>query len=108
MKLPKRQLPSFSGSNPESTSFVDRYRASLDSNTQLTNSEELNYLRLCLKGNAAKVRGSVMITDAIYKIALTPLREMYENKFCLVQTHLKMICTEASMGSESGLGSRKI
>ena len=75
MKLPKLQLPSFTGSYTEWTSIVDLFRASVDSNMQLTKSEKLNYLRACLKGDAAKLTSSLMITDAIYEIALTLLRE---------------------------------
>ena len=42
LKLPKLQLPSFSGSYTEWNSFRDLFNASVDSNTQLSNSEKLN------------------------------------------------------------------
>ena len=108
MKLPKLQLPSFTGSYTEWTSFIDLFRASVDSNMQLTKSEKLNYLRACLKGDAAKLISSLMITDANYEIALTLLRDRYENKRCIVQAHLKVIWSQPSMKCESGLGMRKI
>ena len=73
MKLPKLQLPNFTGSYNKCTSFVDLFKASVGSNMQLTKSEKLNYLRACLKGNAAKLISSLMITDANYETALTLL-----------------------------------
>ena len=49
-----------------------------------------------------------MITDANYEIALTLLRDRYENKRCIVQAHLKLIWSQPSMKCESGLGLQKI
>ena len=94
MKLPKLQLPSFTGSYTEWTSFIDLFRASVHSNMQLTKSEKLNYLRACLKGDAAKLISSLMIMDANYEIALTILRDRYEKKRCIVQAHLKVIWSQ--------------
>ena len=108
MKLPKLQLPNFTGSYTEWTSFMDLFRASVDSNMQLAKSEKLNYLQACLKGDAAKLESSLMITDANYEIAMTLLRDRYENKRCIMQAHLKVICSQPSMKCESGLGLRKI
>ena len=48
-----------------------------------------------------------MITDAIYEIALTLLRDRYENKRCIVQAHFKVTWSQPSMKCESGLGLRK-
>ena len=49
-----------------------------------------------------------MITDAIYEIALTLLRDWYKNNRCIVQAHLKVRWSQPSMKCESGLGLRKI
>ena len=108
MNLPKPQLPSFTGSYTEWTSFIDPFRASVGSKTQVTKSETLLYLKSCLKGDAAKLRSSVMITDASYEIALFLLRERYKNTCCIVQAYFKMIWTQASEKFESGLGLRKL
>ena len=107
MKLPKLHLKSFTGSYTEWISFIDLFRASVDSNLQLTKSEKLNYLRACLRGDAAKLISSLMITDAYYEIAFTLLRDRHENKRCSVQVHLKVIWSQPSMKCESGLGWQK-
>ena len=75
---------------------------------KLTKSKKLKYLRACLKGNAAKLISSLMIADAEYEIALTFLRDRYENTRFIVQAHLKVIWSQPSMKCESGLGLRKI
>ena len=49
-----------------------------------------------------------MITDANCEIALTHLRDSYENKRCIVQAHLKLFWSQPSLKCESGLGLRKI
>ena len=49
LKLPKLQLPTFTGSYTDWTSFFDLFKAAVDSNTQLTNCEKLNYLKACEK-----------------------------------------------------------
>ena len=108
MRLPKLQLPSFTGLYTEWMSFIDLFRASVDGNNQLSDSEKLNYLKVCLVGDAAKLIASVTITDANYSIAMKLLHERYENKRCIVQAHLKAIWTQPSMRSESAVGLRKI
>ena len=44
-----------------------------------------------------------MILDGDYEIALTLFRKMYENKRCIVEALFRMIGTQPSMKSESGL-----
>ena len=108
LKLPKLQLPSFSGSYTEWSSFRDLFNASVDYNTQLSNSEKLNYLRGCVKGDAAKLFSSLTITDANYSIAQRLLTERYENIRSIVNAHLKAICSQAYFYTESGSAQRKL
>ena len=108
LKLPKLELPTFTGSYTDWMSFIDLFRASVNSNSQLTNSEKLNYLRACLKGDAAKLISSITITDANYTIARQLLQERYENKRSIVQAHLQIIWSQPSMKMESSTGLRKI
>ena len=44
-------------------SFADLFKASVDSNNQLSNSQKLNYLKACVKGEAAKLITAVTIND---------------------------------------------
>ena len=89
-------------------SFIDLFKTSVYSNSQLTNSEKLNNLRACVKGDAAKLISSTTITDTSYTIAMQLLQERYENKRSIVQAHLQIIWSHFSMKMESSSGLRKI
>ena len=107
LRLPKLNLPTFSGSYTEWMSFFDLFNAAVNSNTQLSDPEKLNYLRACLKGDAAKLICSVSITDATYAIAVGLLTDRYANKRSIVQAHLS-IWSQSSMKVESASGLRKL
>ena len=107
LSLPKLELPSFTGSYTDWISFIDLFKASVDSNSQLTNSEKLNYLRACVEGDAAKLISSITITDTNYTIAMQLLQERYENKPSIVQAHLQIIWSQPSMKMESSSGLQK-
>ena len=89
-------------------SFIDLFKRSVYSNSQLTNSEKLNNLRACVKGDAAKLIRSITITDTKYTIAMQLLQERYENKRSILQAHLQIIWSHSSMKMESSSGLRKI
>ena len=108
LRLPKLELPSFSGSYTDWTSFQDLFNAAVDSNAQLSDSEKLNYLRACVKGDAAKLISSISITDANYSIAMRLLAERYDNKRSIVQAHLKAIWSQSAIKTESASGLRKL
>ena len=107
MRLPKLQLPSIAGLYTEWMLFIDQFKASVDGNNHLRDSEKLNYSKVCLVGDAAKLITSVTITDANYGTAMNVLHERYENKRCIVQANLKAIWTQPPMRSESVVGRRK-
>ena len=80
MRLAQLQVPVFTGLYTEWISIVDLFRASVGGNNILSDSEKLNYLKVCLVGDAARLIASVTKTDA-----------SYENKRCILQAHLKAI-----------------
>ena len=107
-KLPKNQLPTFTGSCTDWMSFFDLFKASVDSNSHLSNFENLNYLKACVKGEAARLISSISITDANYNIALTLLKHRYENERSIIQAHLQAIWSQPVLKTESALGLRKL
>ena len=108
LKLPNMELPTFTGSYTDCMSFIDLFKASVYSNSQLTNSEKLNSLRAYEKGDAAKLISSITITDTNYTIAMQLLQERYENKRSIDQARLQLIWSQPSMKLESSSGLRKI
>ena len=91
LRLPKLQLPTFTGSYTDCMSFIIFFRASVDKNIQVTNSEKLNYLKARVKGDATKLNSSITITDPNFIIAIDLLIERHENRRSIVQAHLQKI-----------------
>ena len=80
----------------------------MDSNQSLTKSERLNYLKACVKGDAAKLISSITITDANYAIAIDLLKQRYENNRSIVQAHVQTVWKQSAMKVESASGLCKL
>ena len=89
-------------------SVADLFRAYVDSNNLLSNSEKLHYLKACVKREAAKLISSVTISECTYEIAWELLHERYENKKSIVQAHLQAIWSQGSLKSESSTDLKKL
>ena len=61
-----------------------------------------------MKGEAARLISSISITDANYNIALTLLKDRYENKRSIIQAHLQAIWSQLVLKTESALVLRKL
>ena len=86
--------------------FIYLIKTSVESNFHLSISEKLNYLKVCVSVEAPKLISSISITDANYNIALTLLKDRYENKRSIVQTHLRAIWSQPVLKTESAPGLR--
>jgi hypothetical protein len=64
VKLPRIQLPSFSGSYQEWSSFSDLFISTVHSNASLAGAQKLQYLKSSLSGDAASLIKSFPVTDA--------------------------------------------
>ena len=107
IKLSKLQLPTFTGSYTNCMSFFDLFKTSIDFNSHLSNSEKLNYLTTCVKGEAASLTSSISITDENYNIALRLLKDRYENKRSIIQAHLQAVWSQPVLNIGSALRLRK-
>ena len=68
-KLPKLTLPSISGEYTQWVSFWNQFTTLVDCKVNMANVEKLSYLKLSLKGDAAQIVSSLLVTDANYNIA---------------------------------------
>ena len=107
-KLPKLTLPSFSGEYTQWVSFWDQFTSLIDSKRDMTNVEKLSYLKLSLKGDAAQIVSSLLVTDANYDIAERKLEERYNNKRSIVKAHLAAIHALPAIKKESSAELRKL
>ena len=107
-KLPKPTLPSFSGEYTQWVSFWDQFSTLVDSKVDMANVEKLSYLKLSLKGDAAQIISSLLVTDANYDIAKRKLEERYNNKRSIVKAHLTAINALPVLKKESSVELRKL
>ena len=87
VKLPKLELPKFSGDVLEWSAFWDQFVASIDS-SDLPENSKLVYLRSLLVGEAKKcVKGLAIVKDN-YEIACDLLIERYARPSRIIFTHI--------------------
>ena len=80
MRLPKLNLPTFSGNIHEWLSFKDIFRSSIHKNSALSASQKLSYLKPSLQAEPLRIIQSIPISDANYDIAWSLLKDRFSNK----------------------------
>ncbi|CAG7822067.1 unnamed protein product, partial [Allacma fusca] len=100
-KLPTLALPRFSGSFEEWLPFRDRFSQSVDSRSDLSDAEKLQYLISSLDGQAAEAIKSLPINNASYAPAWRNLKEQYEHKRELVYRHIGSILDQPQVATPS-------
>ncbi|XP_011169838.2 uncharacterized protein LOC105202846 [Solenopsis invicta] len=91
IRLPKIDLPTFSGAYEEWHPFFDVFNSLIHSNNSLKDIQKFHYLKSSLKSDAAETIASLEISDINYADAWSRLRERYENERLAVQNHIKAI-----------------
>lgn len=108
IRLPKLNLPSFSGKYDEWFPFFDSFNSIIHSNLSINKVQKLQYLKSCLTGDASNIISSLEISDLNYEVAWNLLKERYDNKRVIVQTHIKAIMELPTMTKENSSGLRRI
>ena len=88
VKLPKIELPTFSGNILEWESFRDQFQALVDSCNSLSNVQKLMYLTSHLTGEAADTLKNTQVTAENYQGAWKQLEDRYGNKRLLSRSHI--------------------
>ena len=108
IKLPKIDLPSFSGKYTEWTSFIDQFDSAVHGNPNLQNAETLNYLKSSLRGEAHDLIKNVAVTDVNYELARRTLMDRFDNKRFIVSMHLSAVLHYPTLKTEDGTSLRKL
>lgn len=108
IRLPKLDLPKFTGKYDEWVSFHDVFHSVIHSNYSLSDVHKLQYLKAARSDEAHKVISSLEISDSNYAVAWNLLKQRYDNKRVIVQSHLKTIVELPSMNKENALELRQI
>ena len=90
------------------TSFIDLFNSSVDSNSQLSNAQKLQYLKAFLTNDAAKLLSSFTITDSNYHTALEVLKKRYDNPRMIARAHVQSIFDLPNMRNDNGKDLRKL
>nr|XP_029729133.1 uncharacterized protein LOC115266740 [Aedes albopictus] len=114
LKLPRMNLPVFSGNILDWPSFYDLFESAVHSNPSLQDSQRLYFLKTNLAGEAASLVSHLKIEDANYAphaeldgAALAKLKERYNKPLNIAAQHIQRFLSQPAMTlpSESGLRS---
>ena len=87
VKLPKLEIPSFSGEKLKWAEFWDSFEAAVHLNTSLSEVEKLNYLMSKLSGEAKYSVSGIQLSNENYQVAVELLKERYGDKQAVVTSH---------------------
>ncbi|XP_018374037.1 PREDICTED: uncharacterized protein LOC108768190, partial [Trachymyrmex cornetzi] len=101
IKLPRIQLPVFSGAYEDWCTFHDLFDKLIHANANLSATQKFHYLRSSLKDKAAEIIKSFDITTDNYSEAWKLLNERFDNKKRIIQTHVKAMFEIPSIHKEN-------
>ncbi|XP_058816994.1 uncharacterized protein LOC131680289 [Topomyia yanbarensis] len=107
LRLPRMNLPIFSGNFLEWQSFYDLFSGSVHQNPSLRPSQKLYFLKTHLAGEAATLISHLNVEDANYQPALQKLRERYNKPREIANLHITRFLSQphSTASSPSGLRS---
>ncbi|KMQ84755.1 gag-pol polyprotein precursor, partial [Lasius niger] len=100
-RLPRIDIPKFSGSPADWLSFKDLFSSLILANPTLTSVEKLQYLKTSLTGSASHLLKNTTLTADNFQKAWDALIAFYENKRLLVNAALHSLVTLKRMTKES-------
>ncbi|XP_076549167.1 uncharacterized protein LOC143306370 [Osmia lignaria lignaria] len=100
-KLPKLDLPTFSGRYEDWDSFCDLFTTLVHDAPRVADATKLQYLKSCLKGVAADLVKDVASTSANYASTWLALRARFHNPRLTVTNHLNALLKMNSLKRES-------
>ncbi|XP_065051274.1 uncharacterized protein LOC135680947 [Rhopilema esculentum] len=87
-KLPKLQLPRFSGDIVNFFSFWESFNAAVHENTNIPTITKFSYLKSYLDGQAARAIEGLPMTEANYENALLILQDRFGKKQKIISKHM--------------------
>lgn len=91
VKLPRIQLPIFTGTYEGWPTFNDLFLSLIHNNTSLSKVQKLHYLKSSVVGEAEALLRNVQVTEDNYDQAWETLRNRYGNKRLIINTLLKKL-----------------
>ena len=103
MKLPKLELPHFSGNIMKWPTFWDSYESSVHNSPGLSDVDKFNYLRSLLEKVAYEAISGLTLSSANYQEAIEILKKRFGNKQMIVSKHMESLLSVEGVGSEQNL-----
>ena len=91
LKLPRIELPKFSGDVLKFQNFWDQFEAAVYDNDDLPNVQKFTYLRSVLTGNALQTIEGFEVTGANYQLAVECLKHRYGRKRVVISSLVKSV-----------------
>lgn len=107
-RLPTISIPSFNGEYNSWLSFKNSFNHLVANNNTLSNLQRLHYLKNSLSGDARKLIQHYDVADANYEAAWDKIKQRYDNKNFLINTHLKALIHRPSQSNESAYALRNV
>lgn len=101
VKLPKIEIPKFSGKYSEWASFRDMFTSLIHNNGSIDNVQKLHYLKSSVTGEAEQLLRHIPVTSDNYKVCWTQLESRYNNKKYLANCILKKLTSQKVLTTES-------
>ena len=103
VKLPKKPLPTFSGTFIEWTSFWDQYNSMIHTNSDLSTVDKFSYLTSCLQGEAKNLLSGYKIEASQYDSAIKQLKERYDDKEFIIHNHYEALTNLQTSTGNTGV-----
>ena len=109
LKLPKLDVPTFDGSVVNWRSFWEQFTISVHSQTKLSNTEKLAYLKHAIKeGSARYVVEGLSGSGDHYSEAVECLRKRYDRPRLIHQAHVRAILEAPALKDGNGRELRRL
>jgi len=108
IRLPKIELPTFSGQYEDWYTFYDVFNSLIHSNDALNDVQRFHYLKSALKGEAAENIAALEISGINFTNAWSRLKERYDNPKLSIQTHISAIFQLPVVKKENGTAIRQV
>ena len=90
-RLPKLDIPTFTGQSLEWQSFWDCFKTAIDSNPSLTGVQKLSYLRAQLRGAATRAIAGFPLTNLNYQHSISILKNHYGQPHKIINAHVQAL-----------------
>ena len=90
-RLPKLNLPTFSGNPLRWLTFWDSFEAAVHSNTSLGGVQKFTYLKAQIMGDALRAVTGFPLTNSNYEQAVTLLRERFGQPNKIINAHMQAL-----------------